>query len=46
MGLLAATIDRTVDTPDDALPVPLLDQEGVRALGVIWQAVNQLDGNP
>lgn len=35
MGLLAATFDPTVDTPDDGLPIPLLDYEGVRTLGLI-----------
>ncbi len=45
MGLLEATFDRTVDTSDDALPVPFLDREGVRTVGTIWQIVNQLDGN-
>ncbi len=43
MGLLAATFDRAVDTPDDALPVPLLDQKGVRALGLIEDVGRQYD---
>lgn len=43
MGLLAATFDPTVDTPDDGLPIPLLDYEGVRTLGLIEEVSRLYD---